>query len=139
MYGTWDFYVSKDQQHINVYSSQEVCTHTLPNKLQFIGPDFKFEFSKFELWKINLMDAYKVEAFKCLGESSSNCVAKEKISGKWSPIYAQSLLVELDNGVRFVSNFRYNVKKNVTPNPLKENDLSKFSQLTTGSEESFDS
>ena len=55
------------------------------------------------------MDNYKVEAIKCEG-SSGNCVAAKQITGKWSPIYAQSLLVELDNGLRFISNFKYTLK-----------------------------
>jgi len=66
-------------------------------------------------------------------------VAKQKVYGKWSPIYAQTLMVELENGVRFLTNFRYNVKKQLTPNPLNENDLAKFDKISTSSEEAFNS
>lgn len=60
------------------------------------------------------------------------------VSGKWSPIYSQALLVELDNGKRFITNFRYNLKESYLKDPLT-GDLSKLSELSTGSEEAFDS
>lgn len=60
------------------------------------------------------------------------------VKGKWSPIYSQALLVELDNGKRFITNFRYNLKESVLANPLS-GDTSKLGELSTGSEEAFDS
>ena len=60
------------------------------------------------------------------------------VQGKWSPIYSQALLVELDNGMRFLANFRYDVKQTIKANPLDGN-ISSLSSLSTGSEESFDS
>ena len=61
------------------------------------------------------------------------------MGGKWSPIYAQSLLVELDTGLRFITNFRYNVKKDISEDPLGASEYSKFTQLSTNDEDSFDS
>tara|TARA_B110000305_G_C18881154_1_gene377607 strand:+ start:218 stop:415 length:198 start_codon:yes stop_codon:yes gene_type:complete len=48
------------------------------------------------------------------------------------------LLVELDNGKRFITNFRYNLKESYLKDPLT-GDLSKLNELSTGSEEAFDS
>ena len=30
--GTWHFYVSQDQQTLNLYQTKEVCTHLAPNR-----------------------------------------------------------------------------------------------------------
>ena len=81
------------------------------------------------------MDQYNVEAVFCKG--GSNCETKQ-VKGKWSPIYAQAMMVELDNGLRFVTNFRYNLKDEISKNPLKEN-VSSFSEISTGSEDDFNS
>ena len=69
---------------------------------------------------------------------SDACNSKSMVTGKWSPIYSQALLVELDNGKRFLSNFRYNLKDSFLANPLS-GDISKLADLSTGSEEAFDS
>jgi len=66
------------------------------------------------------------------------CESKQIVTGKWSPIYSQALLVELDNGKRFITNFRYNIKESTMKNPLA-GDLTKLADLSTGSEEAFDS
>lgn len=87
VYGSWDFYVSKDVQNIDLYGTTEVCTHRMPNRLQFINKNHQFHFAQQDVWKVNLMDNYKVEAIKCEG-SSTTCVATKQIRGKWSPIYA---------------------------------------------------
>ena len=70
---------------------------------------------------MSLMDQYRVEA--------SNDGGKTLVGGKWSPIYAQALLVELDTGLRFITNFRYNVKKEISADPLAASEFSKFSEL----------
>jgi hypothetical protein len=62
VYGEWDFHVSKDSQNVNLFESKEVCTHALPNKLQFINGDYRFQFAKSDVWKVNLMDQYNVQA-----------------------------------------------------------------------------
>lgn len=64
------------------------------------------------------MDEYKVEAIQCSTET--DCGKATKIRGKWSPIYAQAMMVELENGMRFVTNFRYNLKPAISPDPLAE-------------------
>lgn len=47
-------------------------------------------------------------------------------------------MVELDNGKRFITNFRYNLKESFLKDPLN-GDISKLGTLSTGSEEAFDS
>ena len=46
--------------------------------------------------------------------------------------------MELDNGKRFITNFRYNLKESFLKDPLN-GDISKLKTLSTGSEEAFDS
>jgi len=46
--------------------------------------------------------------------------------------------VELDNGMRFITNFRYNVKPSISTDPAKDGETA-FTDLKTGDYESFDS
>ena len=46
--------------------------------------------------------------------------------------------VELDNGVRFITNFRYNVKPSISSDPVTDGGSS-FADLKTSSYDSFDS
>ena len=126
LYGMWEFHVSKDINNVNLYESKEVCTHSQSNKVQLLAADHKFSFANEEIIKVSLMDNYKVEASK---EGS------DVIKGKWSPIYDQAMMVELDNGLKFVTNFRYNFKAG----DPKTADKSKFSEIKAGSYELFDS
>ena len=84
------------------------------------------------------MDQYKVEA-KCTGCDSG---AGTSVNGKWSPVYAQGMMVELDNGLRFVTNFRYNLKDSISKDPATEKDvtaLATIKSLKSDSVSSFDS
>lgn len=38
----------------------------------------------------------------------------------WSNIYDQAFKVELDNGIRFLSNFKYTVKPEISQDPTKD-------------------
>lgn len=33
LYGVWNFHVSKEEENVNLFEVDEVCTHKLPNKL----------------------------------------------------------------------------------------------------------
>ena len=61
---------------------------------------------------MSLKDEYKAEAYFC--NSEKDCTKSNVINGKWSTVYDQALKVELENGLRFVSNFRYNVKQSIS-------------------------
>ena len=39
---------------------------------------------------------------------------KETVGGRWQTIYDQTLIVELENDLRFIGTFRYQIKKDVT-------------------------
>lgn len=43
---------------------------------------------------------------------------KGQIKGTWSTIYDQAFRVELENGMRFSANFRYNIIPELSKNPL---------------------
>jgi len=85
---------------------------------------------------VKIKDKYEAEATFCATEKE--CAGAKAINGKWSTIYDQSLKVELDNGQRFVANFRYNAKPTLTNDPLNDWDL-KFVDLHSGDYGSFDS
>jgi len=74
------------------------------------------------------MDKYQVEANFC--KAGKNCESSH-ITGTWSTIYDQSFKVELDNGLRFLSNFKYSLKPNISSNPLKAS-LAQLEDLKTG-------
>lgn len=42
---TWTFHINQDQQEVNLYEQNEVCTHTMPNKVQIIADSFAFQFA----------------------------------------------------------------------------------------------
>ena len=46
--------------------------------------------------------------------------------------------IELENGLRFLANFRYSIKENVSKDPLTEDDA-KFADLKTGDYDKFNS
>lgn len=33
----WNFHISKDTQNVNLFQTNEVCTHAIPNKVQIIS------------------------------------------------------------------------------------------------------
>jgi hypothetical protein len=63
------------------------------------------------------MENYKAEAVFC--PNDKKCETKV-IPGKWTSIYDQAMNVELDNGMRFIANFRYNVIPDLSKDPLAD-------------------
>lgn len=63
------------------------------------------------------MDKYQAEATFC--KDGKKCETKH-IAGTWSPIYDQSFKCELENGLRFLANFKYTVKPSLSKEPSKE-------------------
>jgi hypothetical protein len=53
------------------------------------------------------MDKFQAEATFCKGGVKCE---ETHVAGSWSNIYDQSFKVELENGLRFISNFKYSVK-----------------------------
>ena len=62
----------------------------------------------------------------------------QSVGGSWSTIYDQAMKVELDNGLRFITNFRYNIIPQESTDPLADG-AAKFSSIKAGSYASFDS
>ena len=60
------------------------------------------------------MDKYQVQAQFCPG--GKDCTT-ELVAGSWSPVYDQSFEVELENGLRFLANFKYTVRSDISKNP----------------------
>ena len=118
IYGEWTFQVSKDQQTINLFESEDICTHKMPNGVQIIDQDFKFSFAQSDTVKVKIMDKNQAEARFCASEKE--CDKSKPTKGKWSTIYDQAIKVELENGQRFVTNFRYNIKPSVSTEPLTD-------------------
>jgi len=86
----------------------------LPNKLQVVGKQQKFAFAQEDVWKIKLMDKFQVEGILC--KDGVNC-AQEHLTGTWSTIYDQAFKIELDNGLRFLANFKYTIKSDISAFP----------------------
>ena len=64
------------------------------------------------------MDNFQAEAQFCPG-GSDDCESKQ-IPGTWSTIYDQSFRIELTNGIRFLANFKYSVKPEISTEPTVE-------------------
>ena len=60
------------------------------------------------------------------------------IAGTWSTVYDQSFKIELDNGLRFLTNFKYSIKSETSVNPVKDG-ADKFESVKTGDYGKFDS
>ena len=80
------------------------------------------------MWRINLLDGYKATATTPTGD----------VNGTWSTVYDQAMRVELDNGVRFLTNFRYNLKPDVSKDPVAEG-AAAFSSIKTSDYDTFES
>lgn len=76
-----------------------------------------FMFEKEKVYKVNMNDDKSVSSRAC--ESLDNCQSDSEVQGKWLGFYDQAFKVELDNGLRFLTNWRYSVKEYVTSEPLK--------------------
>lgn len=57
----------------------------------------------------------------CAKFAGAKCQASEggQISGTWVSFYDQAFKVDLENGQRFVANYRYSLKEYVLSDPLK--------------------
>ena len=62
----------------------------------------------------------------------------QKVKGKWTTIYDQAMKVELENGDRFLANFRYNAKSSFSADPVHDEKL-KMVDIHSGDYGSFDS
>ena len=71
------------------------------------------------------MDKFQAEAILC--KDGINC-SNEHISGTWSTVYDQSFKIELENGLRFLANFRYSIKDDISKTPEKDG-ADKFSNV----------
>ena len=60
------------------------------------------------------------------------------MTGTWSTIYDQAFKIELENGLRFLANFKYTVKPNITANPLTSS-FTMMADLKTGDYNKFNS
>ena len=104
------------------------------DRLLVISNEHQFNFKDHDLWKLQLLDQHKVEAVHCVDEKNCGSI----IHGTWSPVYDQSMTIELDNGLRFLNNFKYTIKEDISKNPLLDG-ASKFINFKTGDYKYFDS
>lgn len=84
----------------------------MPNKMQMLSESYQFEFAKEQIWLVKVLDDKQVDAVKCPrgGLCSYERENAFSVKGTWDLLYKQSLLVELENGLRFVANFAYKVR-----------------------------
>ena len=110
VFGEWEFVANAQADTVNIYSAADVCTHQRPNKVQIVSSSHIFKFPKEEKWKVTLLSNYIATATKD-GQS---------FTGTWSTIYDQAMKVELNDGTRFVTNFRYSVDDSVSKDPVAD-------------------
>ena len=84
VFGTWDFHINSKPDIVNLFQTDELCTHMLPNKVQIVSPGHKFAFPEEEIYRTQLLDGYKATAQKC---SAKDKCDGEVIDGTWSTIY----------------------------------------------------
>lgn len=80
------------------------------------------------------MDKNQAEAQHC--KPGGECDTKH-LAGTWSTIYDQAFKVELENGMRFLANFKYSLKDKISKDPI-EDGADEFASLTTGDYQKFD-
>ena len=117
-----------EAKDINVFQSSEICTHERPNHVQVINRKHNFKFEKESVWNVQLNDNYKASASK----------GDQILAGTWSTVYDQAIRVELEDGTRFVSNLRYNLKPSISGDPLADG-AAAFEGIGTGDYKDFDS
>jgi len=100
-----------------------------------IDDDHQWLFQGEDTYRIKLMDKFQAEAKFCKG--GKNCEEKN-IPGTWSTIYDQAFKVELENGMRFLANFKYAVKPTISKDPTKDG-ADEFVSLKTGDYNKFNS
>lgn len=104
-----------------------------------INKEHKFAFDKFDTYRLNVLDNYKVEAVLC--KNGGKCDT-DLIRGHWTSIYDQAINVELDNGMRFLANFKYDIKPDISKDPFQDAitaGIGKFASMETGDYDKFDS
>ena len=111
--GKWNFHVSTDVQNVNLYETTEVCTHDLPNRMQIMNEGYNFHFQKDAIYKMDFKPDNVIEAQICQGTDCG-----DSISGSWLAFYDQGFKVELSNGQRFLTNYKYAVKEGIATDPL---------------------
>ena len=120
--------MSRDTQKVNLFETDEVCTHKQPNTMQLIGPNYKFTFDEEDIWSIYLNSDYTTEAKFCPKGDLNNC-NKEKVLGDWQVMYDSELIVYLKNDLRFLATFRYELRDNVTKSQAPYDVVLKWDQL----------
>ena len=108
----WLFHVSQQNQTLNLFEQEEVCTHKMPNRVQIIDSGHKFSFEKDDIWSIQILSDFTAIGRFCPDGNTRAC--QEPIKGIWQTVYDQTLIVELENSLRFISTFRYQLKKNIS-------------------------
>jgi hypothetical protein len=62
--------------------------------------------------------------------------------GKWTSIYDQALDIELENGLRFIANLRYNIKPELSKDPFSQaavKGVQSFGTIESGDYDKFNS
>lgn len=65
LYGVWNFHVSAEKGSVDLFDTEELCTHEVPNKVQLVNTDHKFAFGNEDIYRLNIMENYKAEAVFC--------------------------------------------------------------------------
>ena len=78
----------------------------MPNLVQVIDGKHKFSFEKEDVWSIQILSDFTAIGKFCPNGNTHNC-KEPPIYGIWQTVYDQTLIVELENDLRFIATFRY--------------------------------
>ena len=82
----WFFHVTPDPEDLNLFEQQEVCTHSIPNKVQIIDRNYNFSMSEKDTWSVLVKSDFTVDARFCKGGDINKC-EKQTIGGRWQTVY----------------------------------------------------
>ena len=85
--------------------------------MQVLAHGQKFHFGeKADLYQILIKPDFTAEASLCPNGNDKSC-NKEKLKGDWQNYYDQAIQVNLENGLSFLANFKYELKSEINKNP----------------------
>ena len=93
------------------------------------GQKFHFE-GNADLYQILIKPDFTAEASFCPDGNDKKC-NKEKLKGDWQNYYDQAIQVNLDTGISFLANFKYELKSNYSK------DLPKLNKTNLAKMEAF--
>jgi len=118
--GDWEFEITERATLPDLFKSEEVCSHELPNKLQIIEDDYSFEFADQTYILSVTLDKNNRCSASVRGQRLASC--------HWTMMYDQAMLINLPED-NIMANFRYNVHTSKSWSALQTGDYDEFKSV----------